>query len=506
VRTPAEEEAMYKQSPRVSFAFFLTLFFCLVVNQPQVSSAAGHSGTSTKLNTLSESDKRKVLDLLHQSSNVDNESIAGPSTNASFERRRSAYEALAKKQMAVKEQLLGIGPKVIPLLIDELSNEHSRATIALPTMRAFGTATVQPLISYIRQGRPATIGIVEALGQVSDQTKPALIDTLTNGTPQAKTSAIRALQMIGPFGIFGDRRGAHGHKEHQDFTTEEVQRICDAAVAAKTSEEKVRLLQLIYSAKFSDAHIAKTLRSLAVAGNSDDVRQRAMSLLGSNKLGADILNDCFLHDKDEKMRASALTDLSGDHKNTAVLPVLRIGLKDKSLYVVSSALQILVDLGPQAAPAIPEIVEILQTDDCGNNTRMAIRALVAMGPAARPALGELEKMVANKNPRYIAAAIPAIASIRGDDYIKEIADYAHNSDVQIRIAAGDGLAVLAKKGSAPANKLIEELKNSSKADDQEIGKQAARLSQPPMPTSYSYISPSHTVRHSLKLPPAARAN
>ena len=69
--------------------------------------------------------------------------------------------------------------------------------------------------------------------------------------------------------------------------------------------------------------------------------------------------------------------------------------------------------GPEAAPAIPELVRVLSHDYYWYR-QLAAQALGAIGPAAREAVPHLEKILENPEelPRVLAAAWSALRKIR----------------------------------------------------------------------------------------------
>ena len=83
----------------------------------------------------------------------------------------------------------------------------------------------------------------------------------------------------------------------------------------------------------------------------------------------------------------------------------------------SWAVSYLGDLGPDAAPGVPRLIEIARgpDGDHGNTERSAIQTLGDIGPAARAATPTLLDILQNGKPLHQLTAAGAIVRIHGDD-------------------------------------------------------------------------------------------
>ena len=75
------------------------------------------------------------------------------------------------------------------------------------------------------------------------------------------------------------------------------------------------------------------------------------------------------------------------------------------------ALQLLQALGPDAAEAIPVLIEGLDEYPSKNHRLHAMRVLGAIGPAAKPAVPALSKYLAEEDDKIRKAALDALRRI-----------------------------------------------------------------------------------------------
>ena len=78
-----------------------------------------------------------------------------------------------------------------------------------------------------------------------------------------------------------------------------------------------------------------------------------------------------------------------------------------------AGLNVITVLGPDAAPAVPALIELLKEEEKPHLNQ--INALAAIGPAARESVAELQKFTDNETPSSEkAAAHYALFCIRGN--------------------------------------------------------------------------------------------
>jgi HEAT repeat protein len=74
------------------------------------------------------------------------------------------------------------------------------------------------------------------------------------------------------------------------------------------------------------------------------------------------------------------------------------------------ALQVLSRIGPEAAPAVPGIAELLKSGDAATKTE-ALFALGAIGPTAQAAVTIIADQLGDADPRVVQAAVYALGKI-----------------------------------------------------------------------------------------------
>ncbi|HEY7427286.1 MAG TPA: HEAT repeat domain-containing protein, partial [Gemmataceae bacterium] len=219
---------------------------------------------------------------------------------------------------------------------------------------------------------------------------PSLIRLLASEDRQQVESAVRVLQAIGP-----------------------------AAVEAVPA-----LIRLLRRGDVSQYEVAKALGAIGAAAvsplrevlRSPDARPewegalRALHEMGVEAGAALPEVRPLLHSKDVGLRldaALAWSSIGGDSSSS--LPILLAALRTKE--VSSAALLRLTDLGPLAAPALPDYIRLLHEPNEWLRARAA-ELIAVLGAAGAPAVGELTEVLRHDpSPEVRAKAIKALRRI-----------------------------------------------------------------------------------------------
>jgi HEAT repeat protein len=318
---------------------------------------------------------------------------------------------------------------VIPLVVKLL--EDSDPAIA---MRALGTIAeggveVVPVLTAALEHKEARYWASLALAEIGPQAKdavPGLVKVLTDERPEVRLQAVIALGEIGP-----EAKPAVGSlaKALQD-PFEAVQtaaifalgRIGDPAA----EEPLVRL-------ESSTDPFQKMLATWALARLYPDDKERLNAALAA------LVKGLGSEERDlSQMAARALSELEADPKVVRPMVEAMVGddpaLADRVLSAFASlgaravphaiealqdperrvrALQVLGRIGPEAAPAVPALTELLKSEDANTRTE-ALYVLASIGPGAKAAVGPISENLAVSDPKVQQVAAYALGKIGAD--------------------------------------------------------------------------------------------
>jgi HEAT repeat protein len=261
----------------------------------------------------------------------------------------------------------------------------------------------------------------------------------------------------------------------------------DAKVRIEAAE---RLAELGPQAKTAAAALVKALKD-----KEPLVRQIAATALG--KLGRDsgkeVRKDVFkaLNDKDAGVRLAALEALANLGKpDLSELPILLEKLHSsveegqlKSCFLIA---QLLASLGPDAKSAVPDLREMLKSENLSVR-RAALWTLGKIGPEAREAAPEMSKALKDTDWNvsiFAALALTAIdPSLVGDGrkavsvlvLALRTASKAEASNDQARALRKEIAAALAKIGEPVVEHLLSAIKNDFPRSRHRRGTDAADL-------------------------------
>jgi HEAT repeat protein len=294
--------------------------------------------------------------------------------------------------------LADMGDDALPLLIEALKNPRSRywATIALTEMGEAAAPATDLLAKEVAEGeldeKLQAILALAAIGPKAASTAPLLVKTLESQETALRFAAAFAL---------GKLRAAEGDKPLERTTADPDECLASVAAWARSQlhpDDRSLLDDAVARLRKGLDSDSATIRegsaaSLSdLAGRVDDAGQKALAVEF-----ADLLNDA---DPAVGLSAGAgLIRLGG-----VAVETLRSRLADPA--VRPAVLEILAAIGPDAAPALDDLVKGLADADPTYRGEAAV-AIAALGPAARTAVPQLQKMLeAADSPaelRYSAA-------------------------------------------------------------------------------------------------------
>jgi len=169
-----------------------------------------------------------------------------------------------------------------------------------------------------------------------------------------------------------------------------------------------------------------------------------------------------LSDPDTGVRvkvAQAIWRIDGDAERT--VPVLVRALRDR--HAASAAKFVLGEIGIAAKEAVPALVQSLREERVGRALRTPPSSALALGRIGAPAVPELIPVLENDNPEVRTSAVIALGFIGkpAHDAVPHLMPLLHDNNLEVRQAAA-----LALGSIAPDNReLIPALKQLARDDD-----------------------------------------
>jgi HEAT repeat protein len=264
------------------------------------------------------------------------------------------------------------GAEVVGPLTEALEHPEARywACLVLAEIGPEAKAAVPALVKALADERPEVrLQVAIALGEVGEAAKsaaPALSKLLNDAFPAVRAAAVFAL------GTIGDRTAA-------------------AAIAAadKSDDPFFHTLSMWAQAKLSpgDERLQTQAVTLLVGslGAEDrgmaQVAARALADLGATNRMVETELDKELARADAPQADRIVRSLAS--LGPRVVPHAQRALKDPDRR--ATALQMLGRLGPEAAPAVPNLVEVLKSEDPTVRAEV-LQILGDIGPQAEPAV------------------------------------------------------------------------------------------------------------------------
>jgi HEAT repeat protein len=326
-------------------------------------------------------------------------------------------QQLKDKDPVVRERslhlLTELGPKAeatVPAVIEALDDSNMRVRAnAGEALYAIGAPAVPAVLRAlddhrlnVRAGALAAIGILNYRGAVHQDVKPIVakvLAALQDANPVIRREAASAL---------------HGFRSEREVVVPAlVQALQDADRASNPSEVSVSVIaarslgSLGADAKSAIPGLLETIRS-----NDDGLRWRAFGAVGiiaraDESVAAAVLPKLLKLLKDKERPGNRLLALTAlDQMGAAAKPALSAlretlkasDVEDPALVknLRMNAMSVLERLGPEAEPAVPDLIALLEDENRSLEERQgAISVLAHIGPAAKSAIPALERALKN---------------------------------------------------------------------------------------------------------------
>jgi HEAT repeat protein len=342
---------------------------------------------------------------------------------------------------AAAAKVLGaIGPEAAPVAIPSLRKalEDSRqspifgpvwacAAEAIGSMGEEGVRTLLPLLESEDRGlvRAAAFGLHFG-GPAAAEAVPALIRVLARNDPLTRREAIFALQGIGS--AAKDAVPALISMLHcDDFHT---QYWACRALAAIGPDAQPAVPVLIVLTREGVTSVRRNAAAAlgcigpgigmegllalqaALSDPTEAVREQAVIALGRlGSFAAEVVPTLQAVVRERKLQCRALAAVAiwkiTGHSEFAVQVIREeIYLPENQIQAISC----LGDLGPEAATATPDLINLLESED-PDIREVAAETVKKIGPAAKAAIPVLERLLFDRDPRVRSAAARALQAL-----------------------------------------------------------------------------------------------
>jgi HEAT repeat protein len=316
------------------------------------------------------------------------------------------------------EQAVNAADVILDLLEDPDASIRNQANLMLTRMGPAILPTLARALSHDKvQRRRNAAQFLVRYGSRADKARAALDKALKDEDLQVRVDAARALVLLGR-------------------TDEPVLgRLMEGIQGENANVQRDVLYLISNSTGLLSADKMKTLRPLLVEGlKAQYISPRLQAAL-------------------------ALFRVDGNAKE--VLPVILAVLKDRSRSNVVYAIQSLRTLGPEAAPAVPQLIEKLKDRNYSSHTTDIGQTLAAIGkPAAAPLIELLE---ANPKDARLHSVVRIALGGMGQPAIPFLVPLLGHKEVQVRGMAAQALQDMGPTAAPATAALAKLLKEANPA-------------------------------------------
>jgi HEAT repeat protein len=295
---------------------------------------------------------------------------------------------------------------------------------------------VKDLGSADRGARRAALAELAKLGGEARPALGALLDAARAGEPDARAEVLGVLRKLGPPG--------KGH----------VGRLVKLLEDRTFPAGRAYALEALAELGPGSRPARKAL--VAALGDRDpEVRLRAARALGRVGAGADDLARApllgALRDPDRGVREAARDALArAGRPDDSEVPALRKLLKDRYTAARRYAVDALGELGPAAAPAVPDLAERAAEDLVAEVRRKAVEALARVGPQRKEAVGAFRRALGDDDVGVCRRAARALAGGK-EGSVAGLLEALGHADEEVRRTAEEALGkVKFEKADVPA--------------------------------------------------------
>jgi HEAT repeat protein len=301
--------------------------------------------------------------------------------------RKALEDAEPSVLMPALHQLTEMGDQAVPLLEEALKSENARywALLALADMGPKAAAAADGITAALGDEKPEIrMQAAMALGAIGAEARtagPALVKALDDEQPSVRYGAAYAL------GKVGDRRAGAALQKTAASDDEMLSMISNWAIAQMNPNDPAIV-----------RHAAEAIIK-ALESKNPHVRAGAVRALVELKAPPELTAPAFeraISDVDPGVIANTMDALVA--LGPKAVPRVAGALKSPKLHMFSA--RILQRIGPDAASAVPQLIEALKTTDDVAFRREVNFALAAIGPASVSAVPDLAKTFDSEELAY----------------------------------------------------------------------------------------------------------
>ena len=301
------------------------------------------------------------------------------------------HEAAMKELSALPpEQQQKVAVGLIPLLRGTDVGRRERAAEALQALGPLAAQAIPALKQNLSDDFPyVRIRSAEALAHIGPAAAQALVDALQNDNTMVRLVAVQALEHMG---------------SQSDVAVPALIRVLQDSDTSLRQHAEIALINCG----------AGAVKALVQALDTPAFKNRPslVRILGSiDTASAELLSRwiAFLSDPAPELRLAAARALA--HKGKSAVPLVIDALNSTEVQVRSQAADILADIGPNAARAVPRLISLLKKDTDGHVRAAAAHALGKMRSAGAPAIPALREALKDTDRDVAARSQEALTAI-----------------------------------------------------------------------------------------------
>lgn len=301
--------------------------------------------------------------------------------------------------MRAMSSIAEAGAEAVPALNAALTHPQARywACIALSEMGAQAKDAVPSLVKVLTDEQPQNrMQAAIALAEIGPAAKPAVLELtklLGDKFESVRNTAVFAL------GRIGDKTAADAVAKADKANDAYLHMLCTWALARMMPEDKQRQAA------------AMTLLAGKLGDKDRDAAHMAARAIAELEPTADVIRPVM-----EKLIAGSDAETADRIFNSLasigpkIMPLAINALKDPSPLRRERAMRVLAKVGPEAAPAVPELINIAKGDDAKQKIE-ALFAIGAIGPAAAAAAPAAVASLGHTDPQVQQTAAYALGKI-----------------------------------------------------------------------------------------------
>jgi HEAT repeat protein len=280
------------------------------------------------------------------------------------------------------------------------------------------------------------------MGPKAKETVPDLVAMLKDGDGTICSVAALALAAFGP-----EARAAIPDLEKALKSEDANLRCCAACALAKVDRQKAADIVPLLTQFLQLENQAARLSAIEALG----------TLGPTAKAGVPELQKA-LGDKSEIVNINILYSLGNISADSSTITTLIAALRDKQRNIRYAGAKALGEIGPEAAKAVPDLIDVFKAEDADLKISAA-DALGEIGPAAREAIPLLHAALKHNQPGVRMAAARGLGGIGAEARaaVPDLLEACNGEDENLRVTAVRGLGKVGPEAAPQATPILTKL-------------------------------------------------